>query len=168
MPFIMQDEQQVNAQNEISTALESIKSLNTLIAPGKDGSYQVAFVPEKGRSTKLDVSASDIIPLLTKQRARLVKDVKSKASKFRIGLDDSDRACLEDIAAPEEPEQMTMDTVQQEDAPQENVTEVNVPAAEGEGEHQLSEEEELERMIAEEEAAKQTQQGGDDQQNGWN
>ena len=48
MPSIMQDSQQVAALAEISAALEMVKGLNALLTPGKDGSYQIVFSPEKG------------------------------------------------------------------------------------------------------------------------
>ena len=152
MPSIMQDSQQVAALAEISAALEMVKGLNALLTPGKDGSYQIVFSPEKGRSIKVEMPTKEMCSLIKKQRAKLIKEINTKATKFRIILDDKDQECMKDLfledASSEEPNQAEP-PVRDEEAT-DSLEDAAQPAS-------LSEDEELERMIAEEEAQKQEQ-----------
>ena len=80
MPSIMQDSQQVAALAEISAALEMVKGLNALLTPGKDGSYQIVFSPEQGRSIKVEMPTKEMCSLIKKQRAKLIKEINTKAT----------------------------------------------------------------------------------------
>ena len=96
MPTIIENTQQVNALNEIEAALAIIKSINTIISAG-DGTLAIVYKPEKGRKVQVDVpdaSRAKAIGILSTTKDRLVKDVKSKAAKFHIGLDEADLACM--------------------------------------------------------------------------
>ena len=101
MPTIIENTQQVNALNEIEAALAIIKSINTMP----------------------DASRAKAIGILSTTKDRLVKDVKSKAAKFHIGLDEADLACMGDIQQSElsddgQPENDRSDTAK---GPTENV-----------------------------------------------
>lgn len=103
MPTIIENTQQVNALNEIEAALAIIKSINTIISAG-DGALAIVYKPEKGRKVQVDVpdaSRAKAIGILSTTKDRLVKDVKSKAAKFHIGLDEADLACMGDIQTSE-------------------------------------------------------------------
>lgn len=119
MPTIIENTQQVNALNEIEAALAIIKSINTIISAG-DGALAIVYKPEKGRKVQVDVpdaSRAKAIGILSTTKDRLVKDVKSKAAKFHIGLDEADLACMGDIQTSEpsdegEPENGQSDTAE--------------------------------------------------------
>lgn len=125
MPTIIENTQQVNALNEIEAALAIIKSINTIISAG-DGALAIVYKPEKGRKVQVDVpdaSRAKAIGILSTTKDRLVKDVKSKAAKFHIGLDEADLACMGDIQTSEpsdegEPENGQSDAAE---GPTENV-----------------------------------------------
>ena len=151
MPSIMQDSQQVAALAEISAALEMVKGLNALLTPGKDGSYQIVFSPEKGRSIKVEMPTKEMCSLIKKQRAKLIKEINTKATKFRIILDDKDQECMKDLFREDEPSE---EPNQAESPARDEATDSQEDAAQPAS---LSEDEELERMIAEEEAQKQEQ-----------
>lgn len=99
MPTIIENTQQVNALNEIETALAIIKSINTIIS-SENGTLTLVYKPEKGRKVHVDVpnaSRTKAIGILSSTKDRLVKEVKTKAAKFHIGLDEVDLACMGDI-----------------------------------------------------------------------
>lgn len=99
MPTIIENTQQVNALNEIEAALAIIKSINAIIS-AENGTLAIVYKPEKGRKVQVDVpdaSRGKAIGILNTTKDRLVKDVKVKAAKFHIGLDEADLACMGDI-----------------------------------------------------------------------
>lgn len=99
MPTIIENTQQVNALNEIEAALAIIKSINAIIS-AENGTLTIVYKPEKGRKVQVDVpdaSRGKAIGILSTTKDRLVKDVKVKAAKFHIGLDEADLACMGDI-----------------------------------------------------------------------
>lgn len=99
MPTIIENTQQVNALNEIEVALAIIKSINAIIS-AENGTLTIVYKPEKGRKVQVDVpdaSRGKTIGILNTTKDRLVKDVKVKAAKFHISLDEADLACMGDI-----------------------------------------------------------------------
>lgn len=99
MPTIIENTQQVNALNEIEAALAIIKSINAIIS-AENGTLAIVYKPEKGRKVQVDVpdaSRGKAIGILSTTKDRLVKDVKVKAAKFHIGLDEADLACMGDV-----------------------------------------------------------------------
>ena len=99
MPTIIENTQQVNALNEIEAALAIITSSKTLMS-AREGPLAILYQPEQGRKVQVDVPAASrakAIGILSTTKDRLVKDVKSKAAKFHISLDDADLACMGDI-----------------------------------------------------------------------
>lgn len=99
MPTIIENTQQVNALNEIEAALTIIKSINTIIS-AEDGTLAIVYKPDKGRKVQVDVpdaSRAKTVGILNATKDRLVKEVKTKAAKFHIGLDEADLACMGDI-----------------------------------------------------------------------
>lgn len=95
MAAIIRDDKQDNALVEIEAALAVVKQLNAMLEK-RDGSnaFQVAMLSEKGRGSKVDVCAQEmkfITAFCTKYRTRLVKEIRTKAEKYRISLDKNDQ-----------------------------------------------------------------------------
>lgn len=100
MAAIIRDNKQDNALVEIESALATVKQLNLMLG-SRDMSvvFQIAMVPEKGRGVKVDVNHPEkkiFFSLCTRYRARLIKEIRVKAEKFRISLDSKDLACMEE------------------------------------------------------------------------
>lgn len=109
MASIIKDNQQVKALEEITTALETIRTMNTILQPCKDGTYQVQFAPVKGRASRVEVSKAEIEASIIRRRKALIRDVNTKAAKWRIDLDTADLAIMSDeaIQPPVEQEEKT-------------------------------------------------------------
>lgn len=102
MPTIIENTQQVNALNEIEEALGIIRSINSILS-AKDGALSIIYKPEKGRKIVVNLpeaSKGKTVAILCGFKDRLVKDVKTKASKHRIHLDEADMACMGDLVTP--------------------------------------------------------------------
>lgn len=97
MPAIIKEDKQVTALREIENALAVIKTINSAIAG--ESQFTLVTTPAGSRSaikiTLDDKDTPKVISVLNAQRSRLVKEVKSKATKCRIALDDADIACME-------------------------------------------------------------------------
>ena len=169
MASINTNKEQLNALNQVNVALSEISDINAMLSPDSNGTMQIVFSSGKGRgakSIKVDVTVADVQSILNRKRAKLIKDVKAKTAKFDINLDDSDKAIIGEIT------QLQMeDTPHQEDgdgaddAPVQEGEDFGgegAPDQQGEGEqpHELTEEEEFERMLAAEAAEKQAQENG--------
>jgi len=105
MAAIIRDDKQDNALVEIEAALATVKQLNLMLGDRNMAAvFQIAMVPEKGRGVKVDVVHPEkkiFFSLCAKYRARLVKEIRVKAEKFRISLDSKDLACMEEGENPE-------------------------------------------------------------------
>ena len=98
MASIIKDNQQVKALEEITAALETIRTMNTILQPCKDGTYQVQFAPVKGRASRVEVSKAEIEAAIIRRRKALIREVNTKAAKWRIDLDTADMAIMSDEA----------------------------------------------------------------------
>lgn len=109
MASIIKDNQQVKALEEITAALETIRTMNTILQPCKDGTYQVQFAPVKGRASRVEVSKAEIEAAVIRRRKALIREVNTKAAKWRIDLDTEDLAIMSDeaIQPPVEQEEKT-------------------------------------------------------------
>lgn len=97
MPAIKKDDKQLVALQEISDALALVKQLNT--AMEEPCAMQMIMTPEKGKAIKLDIPADEakqVNAILTHIRTKAVKEINSKASKFKIELDESEQAIIAD------------------------------------------------------------------------
>ena len=118
MAAIIRDDKQDKALAEIEAGLAAVKQINTLLGRREDDDvlFQVVMVPQKGRGVKVDVRHPEkklLFSLCIKQRARLVKEIRTKAEKYRISLDDDDLACIE-AGESLEPDQGGADDISQE------------------------------------------------------
>lgn len=96
MPAIIKNEQQVNALAEIEEALSAIGVINK-ISEAKGGELSILFRPEKGRKLAValpDSTRSKVLGILLATKDRLAKEVRTKAAKFHISLDEKDLACI--------------------------------------------------------------------------
>lgn len=96
MPAIKKDDKQLTALQEIETALATVRQMNTAMEQGVP--LQVIATPDKGKAIKIDIPADEskaIVGTIGRVRTKLVKEVRSKAAKFKIDLDESDNAVLD-------------------------------------------------------------------------
>ena len=96
MPTIIENTQQITALAEIEAALSVIESINTISA-ARGGVLSIQYKPEKGRKVSVNLTESTrgkAMNILTSIKERLSKDVKTKAAKFHISLDENDLACM--------------------------------------------------------------------------
>ena len=98
MPTIIQNEQQIQALDEINNALNQIKGINTILGGiPNDAELQIALVPKSGRGTKVScakVEEVKVLSILSMMKHRLVKEIKAKSTKFRVDLSDEDLICM--------------------------------------------------------------------------
>lgn len=96
MPTIIADKQQLAAFNDVSTALDTVRNINSIL--GNDaGSLSIMFKPDKGRAVKVPLEKPQDArarAILSATKEALVKDIKKKASKYRIELDADDLNCM--------------------------------------------------------------------------
>ena len=93
MPKIIKNEDQINACKEISSMLEEVKALNQAILSEKNDVFTIGFGRKK--SVSLDVSLNDkLISVLKLQRAKHIKNIHTRASKYHIELDEDERMAI--------------------------------------------------------------------------
>lgn len=96
MPAIQKNDKQLVALQEIEDNLSMVKQLN--VAMGENVPLQVVATPAQGKPIKVEIPADEskaIIAAIGRVRAKLVKNIRSKAAKFKIDLDDADNAVLD-------------------------------------------------------------------------
>ena len=97
MANVIQNNQQIKACEEINAMLSEVKTLNMAI----NGADKSAFVISLGRKQNITVDAAyseRIASILRSQRAKRIKDINTKASKFQIALDADDKKAIGDEA----------------------------------------------------------------------
>ena len=96
MPSLIQDDAQIRALGEISALLDEVRSLNTIVNSNKAYTFRV--------SKKQDLVLEDpdlrkrISAILLTKRARYIKEINLKASKFHISLDEDEKKVIADSA----------------------------------------------------------------------
>lgn len=96
MPAIQKNDKQLIALQEIEGDLAMVKQLN--VAMGENVPIQVVASPAQGKPIKVEIPVEEtkaVIAAVGRVRAKLVKNIRSKAAKFKIDLDDSDNAVLD-------------------------------------------------------------------------
>lgn len=104
MPTIIENAQQMNALAEIEAALSVIASINA-ISSAEGGTLSIQYKPEKGRRVRVDLTDAargKAVNILSSIKERLSKEVKAKAAKFHISLDEDDLACMDGHRKPSE------------------------------------------------------------------
>ena len=96
MPSLIQDDAQVRALGEISALLDEVRAFNAVINSGK------AFTIRVNKKQDLTLADPDLCKRMTAilltRRARCVKEINLKASKFHISLDEDEKKVISDSA----------------------------------------------------------------------
>lgn len=85
------------ALQEISDAISLVKQINS--AMDETCSMQLIVFPEKGRSIKLPIPTEEtkqVNAILARIRTKTIKEINSKASKFKIELDEEEKLIIAD------------------------------------------------------------------------
>ncbi len=97
MPQIIQENKQLQALSDIAEELAVIGAINSVLM-GNNVLFLTASDSDGKLISKVPIEERDnqkALSIISSQRSRLVKDVRGKADKYRIALDDEDNACLE-------------------------------------------------------------------------
>ena len=105
MAVLIQDDAQLKALEEINQMLEELRAINTAIQG--QGPYILRVNKRQSIIIEENLSAR-IETVLRIQRDRRIKDITTKASKYRILLDEEERQLLQEgtAAVPNEEEKM--------------------------------------------------------------
>lgn len=101
MASIIKDELQLQALEEIESALKVIRQVNQITAEGANGVFSIIFTPTdgKGITVMCEEEEKKLKDILVLKKDRLVKDIKLKSKKYRIQLSKED---YEDMGEKEE------------------------------------------------------------------
>lgn len=95
MATLMKDDAQVKAFDEVNSLLEQVSLLNERI----NSSSPMILGINKKKVIQIDDSYKDkIISVLKTQRNKCIKEIQSKTSRFRIGLNESEQFTISDKA----------------------------------------------------------------------
>ena len=98
MPKIKQDNAQVKALEQIAAGLAEAERLNSILS----GETECFLATEAGKKMQrvdiLDKDKPKILAMVAAKKAKLAKDIRSNAEKFRIELDAKEEAILADKA----------------------------------------------------------------------
>lgn len=94
MAVLIQDEAQVKACEEINGLLSVVYALNDLIK-----TEEPLAIQSRKRRVEVDAEYEDKLRAAMKSmRQKRIKEIHSKAAKFRIALSDEEKAALSDSA----------------------------------------------------------------------
>lgn len=97
MATLIQNDQRVQACNDINMMLAEVNVLNRGITEGDHRHFTVSF--GRKRSIVLDDAFSDkVVAILRHQRIKRIKDIKAKASKYGVSLTNEELASISDEA----------------------------------------------------------------------
>ena len=97
MATVIKNDQQEKACLEINNMLNEVKALNGAIMtlPGHGVTIQLG----RKQTIRLDAAYADkVISVMKAQRAKRIKAIHAKASKFNVGLDEADLSVISDDA----------------------------------------------------------------------
>lgn len=117
MPTIIADKQQLVAFNDVSTALDTVRDINSILE-NDAGSLSIMFKPGKGRAVKVPLEKPQdarVRAILSATKEALVKDIKKKASRYRIELDADDLNCMGKAPASQAGERDMSEAIEGED-----------------------------------------------------
>lgn len=104
MATLIQNDQRVQACNDINMMLAEVNVLNKGITEGDHRHFTISF--GRKRSIVLDDVFSDkVVAILRHQRIKRIKDIKAKASKYGVSLTNEELASISDDALNCEPEE---------------------------------------------------------------
>lgn len=105
MPSIIKNDQQMLALAEIRAALDEVRVINTALKADLKGCKLTTSSTRKFAITIDDKFKKKLASILVAQKEKRAKEIKAKAEKFAIALDDDDLAILssnDENGAPEE------------------------------------------------------------------
>lgn len=100
MPKIIRDSAQDKALAEIEKDLLVIKEINEILQVGYSGSMVIVSTPDEGKKVKASIKPENrqaILLSLVKEKKTLVKQIMTKAKRFKIELSDEDMDDLRDL-----------------------------------------------------------------------
>lgn len=101
MAGIIQDTKQMEALREINDLLELTGRINSALEPDMEYSLVASTADSSRALVKIPIEAEDrkkITSILNAERSRIAKAVNTKATKFKISLDEGDMAILNGAA----------------------------------------------------------------------
>lgn len=101
MAGIIQDTKQMEALREINDLLELTGRINSALEPDMEYSLVASTADSSRALVKIPIEAEDrkkIASILSAERSRIAKAVNTKATKFKISLDEGDMAILNGAA----------------------------------------------------------------------
>ena len=101
MAIIIQDTKQMEALREINDLLELTGRINSALEPDMEYSLVASTADSSRTFVKIPIEAEDrkkITSILNAERSRIAKAVNTKATKFKISLDEGDMAILNGAA----------------------------------------------------------------------
>lgn len=101
MAGIIQDTKQMEALREINDLLELTGRINSALEPDMEYSLVASTADSSRALVKIPIEAEDrkkIASILNAERSRIAKAVNTKATKFKISLDEGDMAILNGAA----------------------------------------------------------------------
>ena len=101
MAGIIQDTKQMEALREINDLLELTGRINSALEPDMEYSLVASTADSSRALVKISIEAEDrkkIASILNAERSRIAKAVNTKATKFKISLDEGDMAILNGAA----------------------------------------------------------------------
>ena len=100
MPKIIRDSAQDKALAEIEKDLLVIKEINEILQVGYTGNMVIVSTPDEGKKVKASIKPENrqaILLSLVKEKKNLVKQIMTKAKRFKIELSDEDMDDLRDL-----------------------------------------------------------------------
>ena len=101
MAIIIQDTKQMEALREINDLLELTGRINSALEPDMEYSLVASTADSSRAFVKIPIEAEErkkITSILNAERSRIAKAVNTKATKFKISLDEGDMAILNGAA----------------------------------------------------------------------
>ena len=95
MPEIIRDEKQNIALKVIEKMLDTVGSINTLLA--SDQSYSISATGRNAKTVKVDIEDPDknkIRSLLLAYKIRLAKSIETQAKTYRIALSEDEKNAI--------------------------------------------------------------------------
>lgn len=90
MATIIKNDDQIKALNDIEQNLALVSQINQIVATEGEGTY-LGF--GTGKANRLDIAEPErkiLLNLCTKMKDRITKDIRAKANKYKISLDEND------------------------------------------------------------------------------
>jgi hypothetical protein len=128
MPTIRKNTAQEQALKEISDALNEVKSINQVLQEDFQGTISIVLANKKGKGGNVKITnfgekeRAKILSMVVAYRSRTIKELRNKASKFNIKLEEEDEQILHEQILQSAKSEPDSDEQWSEDAPAESET----------------------------------------------